>query len=248
MKLTSEIEVEFKEDTHQYFRHGSEYLSQSGFVKIFEPMFDKNIVHHSARAAGISSEAMQQQWDKKRDDAGEYGTEIHDVIEGSWMGKTIPPLYEEMIDTIRTLIQPSKIQFPEKILYYDPAKIAGTADLPSQRTVFQGQQVLDIFDYKTNRAKGITLYSSKFKDGKWSHYGESRFLGPVSHLECTLYNKYSLQLSLYMYMAEHAYGVIPGRMGILYIDPALRVSLIPVPYMKREIESMIDYYLQLKVA
>jgi hypothetical protein len=246
MRLTSEIEVDFKRDTHQYFRHGNEYISQSAFVKIFEPMFDKNIVHHSARAAGISSEAMQSQWDKKRDDAGEYGTEVHDVIEGSWYGKTVPGKYVEMIDSVRILIQPSKVQFPEKILYLDAANIAGTADLPSERTVFKGQQVVDIFDYKTNRAKGITLYSSKFKDGKWAHYGESRFLGPISHLEYTLYNKYALQISLYMYMVQHNYHALAGRLGILYIDSALRVSLIPVPYMKYEIEAMINYYLEMK--
>lgn len=246
MRLTSDIEVEFKKDTHQYFRHGQEYISQSKFVKIFEPQFDPAIVHFSAKKEGISSEAMQAQWDKKRDDAGEYGTEIHDVIEGSWYGKTVPVKYEQMIEDIRTLVQPSKIQYPEKILYLDHAKIAGTADLPSERTVVKGRQLIDIFDYKTNKAKGVTLYASKIKDGKWSHYGESRFLGPISHLEYTLYNKYALQVSLYMYMVQFNYNILPGRLGIIYINPALGVSIIPVPYMKMEVESMIEYYLQLK--
>ena len=245
MKLSSDVEVEFKKDTHQYFRGGSEYLSQSSFVKIFEPLFDPKIVHASAKAAGISSEVMQAQWDKKRDDAGVYGTEIHDVLEKSWYGYKVEDKYELLVDQVRTLIQPSRQQIPEKIFYLDRAKLAGTADLPSIRCVQNSAQVLDIFDYKTNIAKGVTLYAAKFKDGKWSHYN-SRFLGPISHLEYTLFNKYVLQLSLYMYMAECNYVVIPGRMGIIHIDPSLEARLIPVPYMKYEIKAMIDYYLQLK--
>lgn len=245
MKLSSDIEVEFRKETHQYFRHGLEYISQSKFVKIFEPGFDPKIVHASAKARGITSEVMQKEWDLKRDMAGVYGTGIHDVLERSWYGQKPESKYELLVDQVRMLIQPSKQQFPEKIFYLDHAKIAGTADLPCERCIKGGSQVLDIYDYKTNIAKGITLYNAKFQNGKWSHY-DSRFLGPISHLEYTLFNKYALQLSLYMYMAEYNYAITPGRMGIIHIDPVLEARLIPVPYMKYEIEAMINYYLQLK--
>lgn len=245
-RLTSEVEVEFREEKHQYFRHGIEYISQSKFVKIFEEEFDKGIVHASARAAGLTSEQMQRQWDDKRDQASQRGNVIHKVIEDSWYGRPFDGNYQMMVDKVRTLIQPSQLQFPEKILYLDPWKIAGTADLPSQRCILKGRQVVDIFDYKTNIAKGITLYKSQYKDGQWKHYGNSHFLGPIGHLESSLYNKYALQLSLYMFMVEYNYGALPGRMGILHINSALDVELLPVPYLKREVESMLDYYSQLK--
>lgn len=247
MLLTSQIEVDFEPVEHRYFRHGNEYLSQSGFVKIFEPKFNQQLVHLCAKSNGISSAEQQAQWDLKKDTAGEYGTEIHNVIEDSWKGKPYPAKYNCMIDEIRTLVQPSRQVFPEKIMYLDQYRIAGTADLPSERCVTKGHQVLDIFDYKTNLAKGITIYSSQFKNGSWKHYHDtSRFLGPLSHLENTLYNKYALQLSLYMYMAEVAYQVIPGRMGILYINSELHAQNIAVPYLKYEIKEMLDFYSQLK--
>ena len=246
MLLTSEIEVDFEPVEHRYFRRGVEYLSQSKFVKIFEPQFNPNLVHMCARANGISSAQQQAQWDLKKNIAGEYGTDIHDTIERSWKGLPYDPKYNCMVDEIRTLVQPSRQVFPEKILYLDQFSVAGTGDLPSERCVTKGQQVLDIFDYKTNLAKGITLYSSQFKKGEWKHYHDSRFLAPISHLEYTLYNKYALQLSLYMYMSEVAYHVIPGRMGLLNVDSELHVKNIPVPYMRYEIKEMLDYYSQLK--
>lgn len=247
MLLTSEIEVDFEPVEHRYFRRGVEYLSQSKFVKIFEPQFNPNLVHICAKANGISSTQQQAQWDLKKNIAGDYGTEIHSVIEHSWKGLPFDPKYNCMIDEIRTLVQPSRQVFPEKILYLDQFGIAGTGDLPSERCVTKGQQLLDFFDYKNYLSKGMVLYSSQLKNGKWNHYHDTnRFLGPISHLEYTVYNKCALQLSLYMYMSEIAYHVIPGRMGVLNIDSELHVKNIPVNYMRSEIKEMLEYYSQLK--
>ena len=81
MLLTSAEEVEFREKTHQYFRFGREYLSQSSFVKIFEPKFDREGRSRMvAKARGVTQEQVLREWDKKRDDAAEYGTGIHAVI------------------------------------------------------------------------------------------------------------------------------------------------------------------------
>lgn len=246
-KLTSVPEVEFIKDSHQYFRSGVEYLSQSHFVKIFEPGFNQNLVGICARKNGITREQQQAQWNKKKNDAAGHGNVIHDMLEKYFKGFSVDPKYNDLCGQVRTLIQPSRMVFPEKIMYYDDLSIAGTADLPSERGIIGGRQVLDIFDYKTNVSKGITLYSSKLKeDGKWTHYSDRWFLGPISHLEHTLYNKGSLQLSIYMYMAEVAYGAIPGRMALLYIDSELNCRPMPVPYLKYEVKAMFEYYSQLK--
>jgi hypothetical protein len=247
MLLTSEIEVEFIEDGHRYSRRGVPYISQSAFVKIFEPSFSPMAVHMSAKAAGITSQEMQDQWDKKRDDAGEHGNIIHKVLEDSWYGRPFDPMYNFMVDQVRTIVQPSKLVFPEKRVYLDDIRLAGTIDLPSERFKSKGRQCVDVFDYKTNQSKGVTLHTSKLKDDKWINYSDSWFLGPLSHLEHSLYNKYAIQISMYMYMLEMNYNIIPGRLGIIYINSELNARLIPVNYLRYEIKEMIDYYLQLKI-
>jgi hypothetical protein len=247
-KLTSVPEVDFIKDSHQYFRSGIEYTSQSHFVKIFEPGFPEAALKGCARSNGITVEAQRAIWDKKKDDAADHGNIIHDMLEKYFLGHPVDAKYLCLCEQVRTLIQPSRIVFPEKIFYYDDLRIAGTADLPSERGVAGGRQILDIFDYKTNVSKGITLYTSKLKeDGKWSHYGDRWFLKPIDHLEHTLFNKYALQLSIYMYMAEVAYGVIPGRMALLYIDSELNCRPMAVPYLKYEVKAMFEYYSQLKI-
>ena len=246
MLLGSTVEVNFVEQGHQYFRNKIEYVSQSAFVNIFEPKFDESIVHNCAKAEGITSAQMQARWDKTRDDAAAYGTMVHNALENAELGKPYPAKYNRLIDEIRVLTSPYKQVIPEKILYLDEYHLAGTGDRPQIRCVQGGQQVVDIFDYKTNVSKGITLYSSAFKRDKWNHYPESRFLGPISHLEYSLYHKDCLQLSLYMYMCELNYNALPGRMGILYINSELEVRNIPVPYLKYEIEAMLKFYKELK--
>jgi hypothetical protein len=246
MFLNSLTEVDFKKDTHQYFRNGFEYVSQSKFVGIFEPKFDDRIVHACAKKEGITSAQMQERWDKKRNDASDHGNSIHGPLEDAELGKAYSIEYLQLVDEIRTLTQPCKQVIPEKILYLDDYRIAGTADRVQIRCVQNKRQVIDIFDYKTNISKGITLYSSSYKNDKWNHYPESRFLGPISHMEYSLYHKDCLQLSLYMYMCETNYEMIPGRMGILYINSNLEVRNIPVPYLRYEIIEMLKFYKQLK--
>jgi len=246
MLLTSIDEVGFEENGHVYSRNGLQYLSQSRFVELFEPEFDPSIIKHVARGRGVSVEVIQKEWDAKRDHSSDHGTNVHQIIEDSWNGKVVQEEYREMIESIRTLVAPYKIVFPEKRLYLDHYCIAGTADHPQERCKIGDRQVIDIFDYKTNLSKGITLYTSALKNDKWTHYKDQWFKEPISHLEHSLYVKDCLQLSLYMYMCMVNYNCIPGRMGILYINGTNQVRLMPVPFMRYEIEKMLEWYSQLK--
>lgn len=248
--LTTTNEVEFDEKEHRYHRNGIEYTPVSNVLKIFEPKFDRATISRGvAKSRGVSVETVLQEWDKTRDDAAGYGTNIHDDLEFAWKNgkprdkKLIPTFYQ-----VQDLVQPYTRVYPEKRLYLDHAKIAGTADLPTERARIKGLQIIDVFDYKTNVSKGVTLYKSYLdKYGNWKHStSKNHFLHPLDHLEASLYNKYALQLSLYAYFIEFNYKAIIGRLGIIYIDLSHRPYIMPVPYMKREVEQMIDVFKSLK--
>ena len=155
MLLSSTVEVDFVEQGHQYFRKGIEYVSQSKFVSIFEPEFDKTIVHSCAKREGITSAQMQARWDKIRDDAANYGTMIHNALENAELGKPYPTKYCRLVDEIRVLTSPYKMVIPEKILYLDEYHLAGTGDRPQIRCVQGGRQVVDIFDFQQRQLAAV---------------------------------------------------------------------------------------------
>lgn len=243
-------EIEFIEKTHQYFYKKQELLPVSSFLKVFEPVFPRmQAAMGVAKRDGISIEAVLKMWDEKRDKAAAHGTKIHNVLEQGWIKGKVPLMYSDMFESVKLLTMPRKQVFPEKMFFNKEFGIAGTADQPQERCkkAFNGKklQVIDIFDYKTNTAKGVTLYDSRLKYGKWVH-DMKYFNGPISHLEYTLYNKYALQMSIYALMCEWYYDVIIGRLGIVFIDLNLNASVIPTPYLKHEAESMFRWHQKAK--
>ena len=73
----------------------------------------------------------------------------------------------------------------------------------------------------------------------------------MDHLEECNYNTYATQLSGYAYMAEKTYGVKIGKLFIVWIrynekDDKLDYTMIPVPYMKIEIEALFNHFVKLK--
>lgn len=244
--VSSYNEVEFVEKTHQYFYEGQELLPVSSFIKVFEPVFPKmQAAMGIAKRDGMTVNAVLKMWDDKRDKAAAYGTNIHNILEKGWIKGKVPSMYVDMFESVKLLTMPRKRAFPEKIFFNKEFGVAGTADLPQERCKksFNGRklQIIDIFDYKTNTAKGVTLYDSRLKDMSWVH-DMKYFNGPISHLEFTLYNKYALQMSIYALMCEWYYDVIIGRLGIIYVDLSLTPSIIPTPYLKYEAEAMFKWH------
>jgi hypothetical protein len=255
MMLGIDNTITFKEDTHQYFHsNGDEYQSVTRTLNKLKVPFDRKKISgimaaQIAKEEGISQSVAQArllaEWDQKGDSSRDRGNSIHKGIEYYLnTGNKIMEL-AGVIDFMRDLVKPHYRYYPETILYDTTTKIAGQTDLVIQRQKSQ-DSVYDFYDYKTNESKGIQFDSVGRKEEPWKHYNRY-FLSPLEHLEDCNYNLYSLQLSIYAYLAQITYGIKIGRLAIIFINNEMKVTMYPVAYLKLEVMMLLIHMADLKV-
>ena len=111
--------------------------------------------------------------------------------------------------------------------FNDTKGIAGTSDIIEDIDYDK----FDVWDFKTNKK---FEYENKY--GEYLHF-------PVNHLTHCQYNDYTLQISIYGLMYERETGRKFNRAGLFYWDKYTQTfKLIPVSYMKREAEMLIDHF------
>jgi hypothetical protein len=244
--------ITFKEDTHQYFDpKGNEFQSVSRVLRLVTPEFDREGISHAmaltrSRENGISYEEARQEilfeWDKKKDSSIVRGNWIHENIESYLTIGSCDKEIQPAAKQIASFVRPFYKYFPEAILYDSACRVAGQSDLVVQRQKDQ-QGVFDFYDYKTNESRGIYYDSIKRdKSGAIKKHYNQFLLPPVSHLEYSNYNTYSLQLSAYALLAENTFNIKVGRLAIIFIGEGMKVKLLPVPYMKLEVQEIIKAY------
>lgn len=252
MMLGIDNTITFKSDTHQYFDNtGAEYKSVTRILNSLKIPFDKKIAGYMAitiaKETGVSVEqariTLLAEWEQKGDSSRTHGTLIHNAIE-SYLKKGKSPI--EMPDVIaymRDLVRPYYRYYSETILYDQTNKIAGQTDLIIQRQKSE-DSLYDFYDYKTNESKGIQFDSISRKAESLKHCNRN-LLSPLSHLEDCNYTLYSLQLSIYAYLAQVTYGINVGRLGIIFISKNFQITSIPVPYMKMEAQLVVEHMVSL---
>jgi hypothetical protein len=115
----------------------------------------------------------------------------------------------------------------EEKLYNHSYKLAGTADIIR----LEDKGGFSVFDLKTN--KKFNLYN------QYSEY----LLSPLSHLSACEYITYTLQLSLYAFMYQSMTGRNVNQLGIIYYNKEEKDFLYyPAPYMKADVQNLLDYY------
>lgn len=243
--------ITFKEDTHQYFdKQGTEFTSVSKVIQKVTPQFDRGrismaMARSKAKAEGIEVDRAQklilQDWDHKKDSAIDRGNWIHDNLEayltiGSCDQKLVP-----VAKRIASFASGYYKYFAEALIYDSDFNVAGQTDLALQRQKDR-HGVVDFFDYKTNESKGIYFDSVKRKDGIVIKHYNQFLTEPLQHLEHCNYNTYSLQLSIYAYMAAQTFGITVGRLGIIFIDNNLKIRIYPVAYMKMEVIALLKHF------
>lgn len=256
MNLYNDDFIRFEAEKHQYFgADGNEYQSVSRVLKTIQNPFDRmGISNAMSKRDGITQQEILDQWDKKRIVASDYGTLIHNGLEDYFNGrkvkdKIIENLAKEFSKELSGYYKISN----EHILHDKEYKIAGTTDLLLDRqkhTSASKEWIVDLMDYKTNLEKGIYFDSITRKNGNVKHYNKF-LLPPLTHLEECNYNLYALQLSSYALMLEKTYGIKIGKLFIVWIryndlTQLLDYTMIPVPYMKFEVQALFKSYSELK--
>jgi len=243
--------ITFKEASHQYFDpQGTEFTSVSRVIQTVTPKFDRQnismaMARKKAQEDDISVDRAQklilQDWDHKRDSAIDRGNWIHDNLEayltiGSCDEKLVPVAMR-----VASFLSGYYKYFCEALIYDSDFNVAGQADLVPQRQQ-DPKGVVDFFDYKTNESRGIYFDSIKRKDGAIVKHYNQFLKEPLSHLEHCNYNTYSLQLSIYAYMAAQTFGITVGKLGIIFIDKEFKIRMYAVPYMKMEVIALLKHF------
>lgn len=224
------MEVKFDEKTHTYRNSetGELYTSATQLISQFKKPFDSQF--HAERVAkreGVPVEMVLESWEHEKEKSIVRGKNYHSLLENyvrfgeiekdySWLYKSFERQRENLVGKFKKVNA-------EKLLWNHEFKLAGTCDL-----LYEHDSSFTVMDYKTNKA--ITAFS------KYNEY----LLEPVDFLSYCEYNVYALQLSIYAYMNEILSNKKVRNLHILYLKDDKFISF-NVPYMKREVESMLTY-------
>jgi hypothetical protein len=179
--------VRFDESSHTYLLNGRKFISATTLVSKYKPKFDESgeILERCAFLAKTSKEEMQARWNKKRDDACDFGKKIHLEIEDYI--KFRKPVSGQVAECVKKINEAETV-YPEVKLCSPKFAVAGTSDLV--RVFSNGE--FDILDWKTN---------SKFSTPMKNPYRKP-MLNPISDLGDSSWETYSLQLWCYCIMLE----------------------------------------------
>lgn len=219
--------IAFNEEKHLYHDGEQPYISVTTLIDKYKPKFDQTgeITKRCAEKKGISPEEQKKEWDEISQVAMRKGTDIHRYCELTALGIRTPISKEMLSDSLKMRLKAflimKTILSTEQIIYSKKHKIAGTIDL---LTWEEGK--ITLYDYKTNR-KEISTEEKAYDN----------LLGELSHIPNTQYNRYTLQMSLYRYLLELD-GHSVGKMYLIHING--EINLIEVPYLKKEIEVMLN--------
>ena len=233
-------------ETHTYVNDmfpDVNYTSVTTVLGKYKEKFDED--YHAQRVAerrGMSKEDVIAEWREINRQANEYGTALHEILERFLLApnrlysprdefeKVVINSFKKVCEEENLKLLESDQLKPEHIMsieFNDKLGIAGTSDIIEDI----GYDKFNVWDFKTNKK---FEYENKY--GEYLHF-------PINHLAHCQYNDYTLQLSVYGVMYERETGRKFNRAGLFYWDKyAQTFKLIPVGYMKREAEMLIDHF------
>jgi hypothetical protein len=238
--------IKLDHETHTYFndeKPNVKYTSVTTVLGEYKEKFDEH--YHAQRVAdrkGVEKEQILAEWKEINRTANEYGTNLHAILEKYLLSKnniyTPRDNFEKtVIRAFRECCMDEKLSIigslgvhPERIMsieFNDEVGVAGTSDIIEDID----KDRFNVWDFKTNK---------KFNyDNDFAQY----LYFPVDHLVYSQYTTYCLQISIYGLMYERETGKKFNRGGLFYWDKNLEIfKLIPVPYMKKEAELIIQHY------
>lgn len=223
-------EIHFDEDKHVYTYQNQELISVTTFISRFANKFDEDgsMLANKAQKLGISKSQLQKQWDAKRDRAAKDGTFWHETIEHYLnTGKVRKNKFSHLVEEFKNFTFRGKV-FSEVLLSLPDIGLAGTSDIVQ----IIDDKIVQVHDFKVTEKR-----PSDFSYGKYMKE-------PISHLPDSKITKFSLQISLYMYILSVRYGYeIGDNNSIFWINrKKSAIERIPIELKLNEVIDMIAYY------
>lgn len=197
---------------HRYYIDGNpDTMSASQLINKFFPEFDSEYwSQRKADERGVDVSIVIEEWENKRVNAADLGTQLHEEIENYYNGLTYNdklPEFQHFLEFKRkySTMKPYRSEwrvFDEEYL------IAGTIDMVYQK---DGDE-LYMFDWKRSE-KVVDAYGNPIlTDFDYAS-------GELSHLSDNSYNKYAVQQNIYKYILEKRYNKKITSMNLLILHP-----------------------------
>lgn len=266
----------FDPTTHTYrTEQNEEFTSVTKLISKYKQPFDQKLAaikasrNKKGKWYGMPTEEIISVWEKESKRSIDLGNWYHDQREkdllqcetitlGGQVLNIHPCQYDEQNRKTAPDQKLGDGVYPEFFLYLPSAGIAGQSD---RVTISSGK--VDILDYKTN--KEIKTQGYRNYEGI-----TQKMLYPLSHLDDCNLNHYAVQLSIYMYIIlKHNPLYNPGDLTLHHVvfeedydkDPFgypiylrdvngefIIKDVIPykLPYLKREVHTLIEHFKQNK--
>lgn len=252
--------IQFYADTHQYYWGQKELTSVSKWTKHFEKPKDWDaIAKKYAKKNGETQEYWQAKWKAKGEASTKVGTLFHEIRENELLGldkfqylDTVCNILScQTVDNIKYSIPiqnlPYNTVFPELMIYDLENGLCGQSD-----KVIVTDTHVHVLDFKTDKEILFKAFSSQWVKPEKLAY-------PLEHLDNCNGNIYALKMSAYMYMLwKQNKHLKPGKLILEHITlerdeegiPVLKEGLpvilaekeIELPYLKKEVIAMMEYY------
>jgi hypothetical protein len=236
--------------THTYYNDehpNVQYTSVTTLLSKYKKKFDEEF--HATRVAAkrnITKDQVISEWREINLLANKYGTELHEILEKYLRAPLrlyIPKndFERKVIDAFKVVCNDENLNIinssglkPEHMmsLEFDETRgIAGCSDIIEDLE----NNYFNVWDFKTNKKFN---FDSPYRE---------HLLFPLEYLMACEYNNYAIQISAYAYMYEINTGKKFNRGGLFYWDKEkMTFKFIPVPYMKKEAQLIIEHFKLLK--
>jgi len=248
--------IQYVDEPHLYFIDGScqDVISATTLIGAFFPKFDREAqANQTFNSKTFAQRCNQPSYDwygckcpedimAKYDQAGIFGTEVHDCIEKYINYKTIPD-YKTIPENNKT--------FQQFLTWYHDKQYRFWEDYRTEWRIFDEETlVAGSIDYVGYDPKNKCLYLFDWKRTKgisFQSFGRMRGKPELGYGVINKYDncngiKYSLQLNLYKYILEKNYGVTIKCMYLVHMNEKFKQkhpAIIPVPNMQEEIISIM---------
>lgn len=222
--------ISFDQKRHAYINENSstEYISVTTFINKYKEPFDvEKFSKLVAKREGITPEEVKTRWTTIKNDACDFGTSSHNLIEEYWSSNGEKNKDNELV---KKFLDKSQLRLSntlnEQIVYNHEYKIAGTSDF-----IVNNKNSFSVLDLKTNKN---FRFSSKYN---------KNMLDPISHLPECEYSTYCLQVSLYAYLYQSMTGKGVGELSIIWLNRETNeFEKYPSPYLYNDIKNMLESY------
>lgn len=222
---------------------GKQYSSVTKAISLIEPEFEAYTIAKAIenqldvikdpKYLGMKQQEILDYWQLLNDEANEYGTRVHDIVEKYlkadkwWFPEDT--LARKVIEGFQNLgIDEGIVMYPERIMFAEEYQLAGMSDL----IVDIDEWFFDVGDWKTNKEFNF-----------FNKFGHQTLLKPFDHLQNCQWSIYTIQLSTYAYMYELETGKKCRQIWVGYWDKTIeKFQKIPIMYLKHEARKLLELH------